>query len=213
MFAPIARLNDMHLCPMQTPAVVPIPHVGGPLIGPGAPTVLAGGVPISVLGDTAVCFGPPDVMVLAAFSVLAEGKPVVRICDTSAHGGVTLIGLPTVLVGDSGGSGSPQAATMSAARASGLAFVQTSCNAEAALSLAQAAPPAREESGKSWVELQIVDEQGRPIAFQKLTVTDSSGAVLTAYSDSTGIARLGGIAAGECSVTIPGLDGDSWERA
>ncbi len=30
-----ARLTDMHVCPMQTPAVVPIPHVGGPIIGPG----------------------------------------------------------------------------------------------------------------------------------------------------------------------------------
>ena len=34
---PAARLTDMHTCPMQTPGVPPIPHVGGPIIGPGSP--------------------------------------------------------------------------------------------------------------------------------------------------------------------------------
>jgi hypothetical protein len=32
-----ARLTDMHVCPMVTGVV---PHVGGPIVGPGAPTVL-----------------------------------------------------------------------------------------------------------------------------------------------------------------------------
>ena len=31
-----ARLTDMHTCPMVTAVV---PHVGGPITGPGAPTV------------------------------------------------------------------------------------------------------------------------------------------------------------------------------
>ena len=35
-----ARLTDLHTCPMQTPGLPPIPHVGGPVIGPGVPTVL-----------------------------------------------------------------------------------------------------------------------------------------------------------------------------
>ena len=78
MFSPIARVNDFHLCPMQTPAVVPIPHVGGPVVGPGAVTVWAGGMPVSVLGDLAICVGPPDVMVVGAPTVLAEGRPVQR---------------------------------------------------------------------------------------------------------------------------------------
>ena len=34
MTLPAARLTDMHVCPMQTPAVPPIPHVGGPTTGP-----------------------------------------------------------------------------------------------------------------------------------------------------------------------------------
>ena len=53
-----ARLTDMHTCPMQTPAwPSPIPHVGGPVVGPGAPTVLIGGLPAAVMGDSCVCVG------------------------------------------------------------------------------------------------------------------------------------------------------------
>ena len=36
---PAARLTDMHTCPMQTPGLPPIPHVGGPIVGPGVPNV------------------------------------------------------------------------------------------------------------------------------------------------------------------------------
>ena len=39
---PAARLGDNQICPMQTPAVVPIPHVGGPIMGPGVPNVMNG---------------------------------------------------------------------------------------------------------------------------------------------------------------------------
>jgi len=139
MFAPVARITDMHICPMQTPAVVPIPHVGGPVVGPGAPTVMALGIPVSVVGDTAVCVGPPDVMVAGSFTVLAEGKPMVRISDSTAHGGMTIVGAPTVLVGDSGGAGSAAAQTMSAAKAGGSAFARTDCNRAAAEAVAAAA--------------------------------------------------------------------------
>ena len=37
---PAARITDMHTCPMVTPGVPPIPHVGGPILPAGCPTVL-----------------------------------------------------------------------------------------------------------------------------------------------------------------------------
>jgi uncharacterized Zn-binding protein involved in type VI secretion len=94
-----ARLTDMHVCPMQTPAVVPIPHVGGPIIGPGAPAVLIGGLPAAVLGDQLVCVGPPDTIVKGSSTVLISGKPAARIGDTTAHGGSIASGFPTVMIG------------------------------------------------------------------------------------------------------------------
>ncbi|TXI79103.1 MULTISPECIES: PAAR domain-containing protein [unclassified Cupriavidus] len=96
---PAARLTDLHTCPMQTPGLPPIPHVGGPIVGPGVPTVLVGKIPAAVVGDNAVCVGPPDVIVQGSTTVLIGGRPAARIGDTTAHGGAIVLGLPTVLIG------------------------------------------------------------------------------------------------------------------
>ncbi|MFM7803163.1 MAG: PAAR domain-containing protein, partial [Verrucomicrobiota bacterium] len=65
---PVCRLTDMHVCPMTTG---PVPHVGGPITGPGAPTVLAMGLPVSVRGDLLVCVSPPYTVVMGSPTVLA----------------------------------------------------------------------------------------------------------------------------------------------
>jgi uncharacterized Zn-binding protein involved in type VI secretion len=96
---PAARLTDMHACPMVTPGVPPIPHVGGPISGPGAPTVLIGSLPAARTGDMAVCVGPPDSIVMGSATVLIAGMPAARIGDTCAHGGSIVLGFPTVLIG------------------------------------------------------------------------------------------------------------------
>jgi uncharacterized Zn-binding protein involved in type VI secretion len=96
---PAARITDMHTCPMQTPALPPIPHVGGPVIGPGVPTVLIGKLPAAVLGDNCVCVGPPDAIVQGSATVMIGGKPAARLGDTSAHGGAVAVGCPTVIIG------------------------------------------------------------------------------------------------------------------
>ena len=66
MGMPAARVGDMHVCPMVTGIV---PHVGGPILPPGCPTVLIGGMPAAQLGS--MC----------------------------AHGGAVVLGYPTVLIG------------------------------------------------------------------------------------------------------------------
>ncbi len=99
MGSPAARLTDMHVCPMQTPGLPPIPHVGGPVMGPGVPTVLIGKLPAAVVGDQAVCVGPPDEIVSGSATVRIGGKPAARMGDKTAHGGSIVLGLPTVLIG------------------------------------------------------------------------------------------------------------------
>lgn len=96
---PAARLTDMHTCPMVTPGLPPIPHVGGPITGPGAPTVMIGKMPAAVLGDMCVCVGPPDAIVKGSATVMIMGKPAARMGDTTAHGGAIVLGLPTVMIG------------------------------------------------------------------------------------------------------------------
>lgn len=90
----------MHTCPMETPGVIPIPHVGGPIMGPGVPTVLIGSLPAAVTGDLLVCVGPPDSITRGSKSVFIGGKPAARMGDATAHGGIIAFGLPTVMIGD-----------------------------------------------------------------------------------------------------------------
>ena len=94
-----ARLTDMHVCPMQTPAVPPIPHVGGPISGPGVLTVLIGNMPAATLGDMCVCVGPPDSIIKGSATVLIMSKPAARMGDTTSHGGTIVLGMPTVMIG------------------------------------------------------------------------------------------------------------------
>lgn len=93
------------MCPMVTPGLPPIPHVGGPITGPGCPTVLIGGMPAAVMGDMCVCTGPPDTIVLGSTGVMIGGKPAARMGDQCAHGGMITVGCPTVLIGEAGGGG------------------------------------------------------------------------------------------------------------
>lgn len=93
---PAARITDMHVCPMVTGLV---PHVGGPISGPSATTVLIGNLPAAVVGDMLVCVGPPDSIVKGSSSVFIEGKPAARMGDQTAHGGVIVAGFPTVMIG------------------------------------------------------------------------------------------------------------------
>ena len=94
-----ARLTDIHTCPMQTPGLPPVPHVGGPIIGPGVPTVLIGKLPAAVMGDMATCVGPPDTIIKGSTTVMIGGKPAARMGDSTAHGGSIIMGFPTVIIG------------------------------------------------------------------------------------------------------------------
>jgi uncharacterized Zn-binding protein involved in type VI secretion len=93
---PAARITDMHTCPLVTGVV---PHVGGPVAPPGAVTVLIGNLPAATLGDQVICVGPPDVIIKGSATVLINNKPAARMGDNTAHGGVIVLGLPTVMIG------------------------------------------------------------------------------------------------------------------
>ena len=93
---PAARITDMHVCPQVT---VLVPHVGGPILPPGCPTVLIGGLPAACLGDMATCVGPPDAIVKGSATVLIGGRPAARMGDNCAHGGTIVAGFPMVLIG------------------------------------------------------------------------------------------------------------------
>ena len=96
MCPPAARLTDMHTCPMVTGIV---PHVGGPIISPGAPPVMICNFPAATATVMITCVGPPDSLVKGSATVLIGGKPAARMGDTSGHGGAIVLGAPTVMIG------------------------------------------------------------------------------------------------------------------
>ena len=92
-----ARVGDMHTCPMSTG---PVPHVGGPILPPGCPTVMIGNQPAARQGDQATCTGPPDVIAKGSLTVKIGGQFAARSGDLTAHGGIIGPGCPTVQIGD-----------------------------------------------------------------------------------------------------------------
>ena len=96
MGMPAARVYDLHVC---TKTTGPIPHVGGPILGPGAKKTNIGGMPAALEGDTALCIGPPDKLKQGSETVKIEGKKAVRLGDQTEHRGIVAFGFPTVLIG------------------------------------------------------------------------------------------------------------------
>ncbi|WP_224365662.1 PAAR domain-containing protein [Hyalangium versicolor] len=105
----------MHTCPKVEPG--PVPHVGGPVLS-GEPTVIIGFMPAARVGDSLVCIGPPDSVSQGESTVIIGGKPAARLGDPTSHGGVIVVGYPTVLIGSSA-----QGKCLASSAASGAALV------------------------------------------------------------------------------------------
>lgn len=86
----------MHVCPMVTGVV---PHVGGPILPPGNPTVLIAMMPAATATGMATCVGPPDIISKGSATVMIGGLPAARLGDMCAHGGTIVMGAPTVMIG------------------------------------------------------------------------------------------------------------------
>ncbi len=94
---PAACVGDMHVCPQVTGVV---PHVGGPILPPGAPTVMLAGRPAATATSMCVCVGPPDTITKGSATVMIGGMPAARLGDMCAHGGsIVGPGAPTVMIG------------------------------------------------------------------------------------------------------------------
>lgn len=65
----------------------------------GQPTVLILGMPAARVGDMAICVGPPDKVSKGSSSVVIGNKPAARLGDSTAHGGVVVMGAFTVMIG------------------------------------------------------------------------------------------------------------------
>ena len=218
---------------MQTPAVVPIPHVGGPILPPGQPTVLIAGMPAAVVGDMCVCVGPPDAIAMGSTGVMIGGRPAARMGDMTIHGGSIVMGCPTVLIGETGsaggggggaGAGGGAVAAMGAASGAAAAAVAAeSAAAEKTKSAVEAveqrhkdgafSSPPIDPTKQAWVEIEVVDEIGGPVAYERYRIQIPSGETREGWTDANGIARLEGLVDGTCQISLPDLDEKAWGPA
>jgi uncharacterized Zn-binding protein involved in type VI secretion len=179
---------------MQTPAVVPIPHVGGPVLGPGVPSVLFEGQPAIVVGDGCVCVGPPDFIQAGSTGVTAMGRAVARIGDATQHGGsIVGPGCPTVIVGEQGsGAGTPK--------------------------IGVAAPGGRDDASAlgtptaTFIEVLVKDKGGFGVANTVFQLEAADGTIIRGVTDGNGLGRIDGIQPGNQKITFPQIPPDGIKK-
>jgi len=93
---PIATIGSMHVCPLCSGTV---PHIGGPVIGPGMAGATINGQPIAVMGDMCTCVGPPDIIVQGCPGATINGVPIALVGSMTAHGGQIVQGMPGATIG------------------------------------------------------------------------------------------------------------------
>ncbi|HET6567183.1 MAG TPA: PAAR domain-containing protein [Rhodothermales bacterium] len=213
---PAARLTDMHVCPMVTPGVPPIPHVGGPVVGPGVPTVLIGGMPAATMGDMLVCVGPPD--------VIALGCPTVMI-GTGGGGGAGGGGGGGAGGGGGTGSGAGGAGGKAAAEnkkfekgKTAKASKKGGAGAKNPAAAAAAAAAYAKHSGKKeetvqkghWIEFQFTDSAGLPVSGVPYELTLPDGTTSQGRLEGDGSIRRGVEQTGQGKVVLQSLSEAKW---
>ena len=68
------------------------------------------------------------------------------------------------------------------------------------------------EKKKSWIEIEMVDEDDKPVPGMAYRITMADESVAEGTLDDKGLARIEGIEPGTCKITFPTLDKDAWEK-
>lgn len=65
----------------------------------------------------------------------------------------------------------------------------------------------------SWIEIELVGEDDKPIPGERYRITLPDRSVAEGTLDHNGFARVEGFESGTCEVCFPDLDQDAWEDA
>jgi uncharacterized Zn-binding protein involved in type VI secretion len=90
---PAARITDNHVSPSSYGSPAPI-------LPPGEPTVLIGGLPAARATDMVTATAiPVDMISMGSTTVMIGGLPAARMTDPTASGGMIIGGEFTVMIG------------------------------------------------------------------------------------------------------------------
>jgi hypothetical protein len=65
----------------------------------------------------------------------------------------------------------------------------------------------------SWLELELADEEGTPLAFEEFQVELADGSIREGKLDAKGKSRLRGLKKGDCKISFPRLAAGEWKPA
>ena len=81
----------------------------------------------------------------------------------------------------------------------------------AAAAASSAEEQAEEEKKTSWIEIELVGEDDKPIPGEKYRITLPDGKVDEGTLDQNGWSRVAGFKQGTCKISFPDLDQEAWE--
>lgn len=81
--------------------------------------------------------------------------------------------------------------------------------AEEEFSAQPAAEPVQTCGSKTWVDIQLLDDQGNPVPGEAYRLTLPDGRVIEGRLDDQGLAGVDGIDPGDCKIEFPDLHRDT----
>ena len=63
---------------------------------------------------------------------------------------------------------------------------------------------------RTWIEFQLLDEDGNPAPNTAYEIKLPDGSILDGALDQQGVARFDNLEAGQCQITFPEIDANEW---
>jgi hypothetical protein len=76
-----------------------------------------------------------------------------------------------------------------------------------------APPPPRPTKTKTWIEIELVDDKGKPVVGERYRIVLPDGSQEEDHLDGHGCARINNLDPGECQISFPDIDGREWSPA
>jgi len=79
--------------------------------------------------------------------------------------------------------------------------------------VARTRPPVALDDLKTWVEIELLDDLGKPVPNEKYSIKVPGGVIASGTLDANGRARVTGLDPGTCDISFPGIDAREWKPA
>jgi uncharacterized Zn-binding protein involved in type VI secretion len=186
----------------------------------GDPTQHCGGVGRLIEGSLNVMVGESTSAGATASAVATPAPRQAPGANAAAAGGAGAVGAGANGAGangaSAGGAGAGAGGSASAApltRSSAAGPVASDAPSLAPPGAPLAGAPSAPDEPSTWLEVELIGEDGKGVVGERYLVIPPSGAPVTGYLDEDGRAILDGLLPGTCQISFPDLDSEAWQPA